>query len=197
MIHLTPVIKDLELEKFGLEYIDCDPFAFAPLPNGEGAIYFWKDVDKTCESIAKISPEDADRYKKFVTEWEKLNEGVFKAFLKPPTVMNLGRHMIFGTKSKNPADMVRKLMTSYGALGQTDFQTRRLTRGDGVARGAIGTAADGDGERRFSRLAFDDSQKRRQTSKRRKRRIDASDGAMSGTSRRRDFIKRGSRQNRS
>ena len=80
MIHLTPVIKDLELEKFGLHYIDCDPFAFAPLPNGTGAIYFWKDVDKTCESIAKISPEDAERYKKFVTEWEKLNEGVFKAF---------------------------------------------------------------------------------------------------------------------
>ena len=126
MIHLTPVIKDLELEKFGLEYIDCDPFAFAPLPNGEGAIYFWKDVDKTCESIAKISPEDADRYKKFVTEWEKLNEGVFKAFLKPPTVMNLGRHMIFGTKSKNPADMVRKLMTSYGALVKQTFKHEGL-----------------------------------------------------------------------
>jgi phytoene dehydrogenase-like protein len=66
MIHLTPVVKDLELEKFGLEYIDCDPFAFAPMPDGAGAIYFWKDVDKTCESIAKISPVDAERYKKFV-----------------------------------------------------------------------------------------------------------------------------------
>jgi phytoene dehydrogenase-like protein len=40
------------------------------MPDGKGAIYFWKDVDKTCESIAKVSPEDADRYKKFVTEWE-------------------------------------------------------------------------------------------------------------------------------
>ena len=36
MIHLTPVIKELELEKFGLKYIDCDPFAFAPLPDGAG-----------------------------------------------------------------------------------------------------------------------------------------------------------------
>jgi phytoene dehydrogenase-like protein len=126
MIHLTPVIQDLELEKFGLHYIDCDPFAFAPLPNGEGAIYFWKDVDKTCESIAKISPEDAERYKKFVTEWEDLNEGVFKAFLKPPTMLNLGRHMVFGTKSKNPADMVRKLMTSYGSLVKETFKHEGL-----------------------------------------------------------------------
>jgi phytoene dehydrogenase-like protein len=109
MIHLTPVIKDLELEKYGLVYIDCDPFAFAPMPDGKSAIYFWKDVDKTCESIAKVSPVDADNYKKFVIEWEKLNEGVFQAFLKPPTMLNLGRHMIFGTKSKNPADMVRQI----------------------------------------------------------------------------------------
>ncbi|MCY7377077.1 MAG: NAD(P)/FAD-dependent oxidoreductase, partial [Pyrinomonadaceae bacterium] len=126
MIHLTPVIQDLELAKFGLEYIDCDPFAFAPLPDGKGAIYFWKDVDKTCDSIAKISPEDAERYKKFVIEWEKLNEGVFQAFLKPPTMLNLGRHLIFGTKSKNPADMARKLMTSYGALVKQTFKHEGL-----------------------------------------------------------------------
>ena len=126
MIHLTPVVKDLELEKFGLVYIDCDPFAFAPMPEGRGAIYFWKDVDKTCESIAKISPEDAERYKKFVLQWERLNEGVFEAFLKPPTAFNLARHMIFGTKSKNPADMVRKLMTSYGSLIKQTFRHEGL-----------------------------------------------------------------------
>ena len=126
MIHLTPVVRDLELEKFGLVYIDCDPFAFAPLADKEGAIYFWRDVNKTCESIARVSPEDADRYKKFVTEWERLNEGVFEAFLKPPTMFNLGRHMIFGTKSKNPADTVRKLMTSYGALVKETFRHEGL-----------------------------------------------------------------------
>ena len=121
MIHLTPVIKELELEKFGLKYIDCDPFAFAPMPDGKGAIYFWRDIDKTCESIAKVSPVDAGRYKKFVTEWEAVNKGVFQAFLKPPTATNLVRHLVFGGKSKNPADMVRKLMTSYGALVRETF----------------------------------------------------------------------------
>ncbi len=121
MIHLTPVVQDLELEKFGLEYIDCDPFAFAPLADGSGAIHFWKDVDKTCESIAKISPEDADRYRDFIEEWQKLNEGVFEAFLKPPTLVNLMRYMIL-KRNKNPADMVRKLMTSYGSLIKETFK---------------------------------------------------------------------------
>ncbi|MBC7795671.1 MAG: NAD(P)/FAD-dependent oxidoreductase, partial [Pyrinomonadaceae bacterium] len=126
MIHLTPVVAELELEKFGLKYIDCDPFAFAPMPDGKGGIHFWKDIDKTCESIAKISPEDADRYKKFVTEWEAVNEGVFKAFLKPPTSLNILRHVIMGGKSKNPTDMVRKLMSSYGALVKQTFKHEGL-----------------------------------------------------------------------
>ena len=69
MIHLTPVVRELELEKFGLEYIECDPFAFAPLPRGEGAIYFWRDVEKTCESIARVSARDAESYRRFVREW--------------------------------------------------------------------------------------------------------------------------------
>src|SRR5215211_5415200 len=72
MIHLTPVVRELELEKFGLEYIECDPFAFAPLPAGEGAIYFWKDVERTCESIARIHPRDAESYRRFVREWGAL-----------------------------------------------------------------------------------------------------------------------------
>jgi phytoene dehydrogenase-like protein len=126
MIHLTPVVAELKLERFGLKYIDCDPFAFAPMADGKGAIYFWRDVDKTCESIAGVSPEDADRYKEFVAEWEEINKGVFDAFLKPPTPVNLFRHLILGGKSKNPIDTIRKLMTSYGSLVRETFKHEGL-----------------------------------------------------------------------
>lgn len=34
MIHLTPIVRDLELERHGLEYIDMDPYAFYPCPTG-------------------------------------------------------------------------------------------------------------------------------------------------------------------
>jgi len=123
MIHLTPVVRELALERFGLEYIDCDPFAFAPTENGE-AIYFWRDVDRTCQSIARVSPRDADAYRRFVGEWGALNEGVFEAFLKPPTMINLGRHMIFRRTGNHttPVEMTRKLFTSYGALACETFE---------------------------------------------------------------------------
>ena len=128
MIHLTPVLSELELERFGLEYVECDPFAFAPVGEGQ-AVYFWRDVERTCESIARFSPRDAENYRRFVAEWGALNEGVFEAFMRPPTVANLGRHMIFRrTKGERvgPLEMTRKLFTSYGALARETFEHEGL-----------------------------------------------------------------------
>src|SRR5215213_5491459 len=93
MIHLTPVIRDLELEKLGLEYIDCDPFAFAPMPDGKGAIYFWKDVDKTCESIFFFSSGRRHTRLKSVGGLRKASKAPSVAFPHSPTAFNLVRHL--------------------------------------------------------------------------------------------------------
>jgi phytoene dehydrogenase-like protein len=123
MIHLTPVLRDLELHKFGLEYLEMDPWAFYPILGTGTGISFYRDVDKTCESIAKISPKDADAYRAFVRHWGELNEGIFETFLKPPTP---GK--IFGTIFKrnlmnirsrklwSSLDTSRQLMAPYGSL---------------------------------------------------------------------------------
>jgi phytoene desaturase len=123
MIHLTPVVRELELERFGLEYIDMDPFAFYPLPDGSGAIEFWRDIDKTCASIEKLSPRDAEAYRRFVEFWGAINEGVFKVFLKPPTPGNVVMTMATGQFNRaedgstgGPLDTLRRVFTSYGQL---------------------------------------------------------------------------------
>jgi phytoene desaturase len=127
MIHLTPVLRELELDRFGLEYIECDPFAFAPVGGGH-AVYFWRDVERTCESISRFSPRDAESYRRFVREWEALNEGVFEAFMKPPTPLNLARHMVFkktggGVK---PVEMTRRIFSSYGQVARETFEHEGL-----------------------------------------------------------------------
>jgi len=123
MIHLTPVLRDLELHKFGLEYLEMDPWAYYPILGTGTGISFYRDLDKTCASIAKISPRDADAYRAFVQHWGELNEGIFETFLKPPSP---GK--IFGTIFKrnllnwrsrklwSSMDTSRQLMAPYGAL---------------------------------------------------------------------------------
>ncbi|MEM9446697.1 MAG: NAD(P)/FAD-dependent oxidoreductase [Verrucomicrobiota bacterium] len=134
MIHLTPILKDLELEsRFGLEYIEMDPWAYYPILGTKKGIHFYKDIDQTCESIATLSKEDAQTYKQFVKRWTELNEGVFETFLKPPTP---GK--IFGTMLKrnilrphsrrlwSSLDTARQLMAPYGQVIKETFKNDHL-----------------------------------------------------------------------
>jgi phytoene desaturase len=130
MIHLTPVIRDLELERYGLEYCDMDPFAFYPVPDGSGAIALYRDVDKTCESIASVSPRDAEAYRRFLAFWRPINEAVFETFLNPPTVTGLFGSMIKAQlrtgKWDGTLETVRRLFTSYGQLIVEQFESEPM-----------------------------------------------------------------------
>ncbi|MFN7470027.1 MAG: phytoene desaturase family protein, partial [Roseiflexaceae bacterium] len=130
MIHLTPVVKDLELEKYGLEYIDMDPYAFYPLPDGSGSISFERNIDATLNSIASVSQKDAYAYREFLNYWGPLNEAIFDVFLNPPSVMGL-----FGKMAQAQAkvrhitstlETVRRLFSSYGQLITETFESEAM-----------------------------------------------------------------------
>jgi beta-carotene ketolase (CrtO type) len=82
-IHLGPVVEELELEKYGLKYLYCDPVVFCPHPDGK---YFLghKSVDATCAEIERYSPRDAKKYKEFVDFWQRLLQGIIPIFNAPP-----------------------------------------------------------------------------------------------------------------
>jgi phytoene desaturase len=130
MIHLTPVVRDLELERYGLEYIDMDPFAFYPLPDGSGAISFYRDVERTCESIARVSSRDAQAYRQFMAFWQPINEGVFEAFLNPPSMVRLfggvAKGQALSGQLRNTVETVRRLFTSYAQLINETFESEAM-----------------------------------------------------------------------
>ncbi|NWJ44273.1 MAG: NAD(P)/FAD-dependent oxidoreductase [Chloroflexi bacterium] len=88
VINGTPVVQDLNLEKFGLDYIEVDPWGFAPFPNGNHII-FYRDVDKTAQTIAKFSPEDAESYRRFMQFWMRFNETMMDIFCYPPSLSTM------------------------------------------------------------------------------------------------------------
>src|SRR6476646_2622523 len=83
LIHKTPVIDELRLRDFGLEYMQMDPWGFAPFPDGSH-ITFYRDLDRTCASIAASSEQDAEAYRAFVLKWGKFNEQIFELFSRAP-----------------------------------------------------------------------------------------------------------------
>jgi beta-carotene ketolase (CrtO type) len=82
-IHLGPVVQELELHKYGLEYLFCDTVAFCPHPDGK---YFLahRSVEKTCQEIAHFSSRDAVKYAEFVDYWQKFIKTAIPIFNAPP-----------------------------------------------------------------------------------------------------------------
>lgn len=124
LINHTPIVQDLELTKYGLDYIELDPLFFAPFPDGTH-ITIWKDVDKTCESIAAVSLEDAENYRRFIERWQPVSAAMVEAFLHPPTPLNLARYMIFGSSIAKPNrfDQLTDLLRGYGQVMRESFKS--------------------------------------------------------------------------
>lgn len=82
-IHLGPVVQELELEQYGLDYLFCDPVVFCPHPNGN---YFLghKSAKQTCAEIARYSPRDAEKYAEFVSFWQRFINSTIPMFNAPP-----------------------------------------------------------------------------------------------------------------
>jgi phytoene dehydrogenase-like protein len=84
-IHLNPEFKKMlpELKQYGLEYIWAEDHITGH-PNIEGpGIIVYKDVDKTCESIAQYSKEDAKRYREIYDGFLEIKDGVVSNLFTP------------------------------------------------------------------------------------------------------------------
>ncbi|MBE9043195.1 NAD(P)/FAD-dependent oxidoreductase [Pleurocapsales cyanobacterium LEGE 10410] len=101
-IFLGPIIQELQLHKYGLKYLTCDPHTFCPHPDGR---YFLahQSLEQTRTEIARYSARDADKYVEFVNYWSKLMSAIAPFFNAPPQSI-LG--IAGGYKGKNLADVL-------------------------------------------------------------------------------------------
>ena len=131
-IFLGPVIEELELAKYGLKYLHCDPSVFCPHPDGS---YFlaYRSLEKTCREIARYSPRDAEKYAEFIDYWQKLMGAVSPMFNAPPqAILDIARNFnssslkdVFATvgSKKKALDFVRTMISSPEELLNEWFDT--------------------------------------------------------------------------
>ena len=120
-IFLGPVLQELGLAQYGLEYLFCDPTVFCPHPNGQ---YFLahRSLAQTCAEIARYSPRDAEKYGEFIRYWSVLMGAIQPLFNVPPQAILeiLGSYdrrrlqqiwAIAGSKNK-ALDFIRTMISS-------------------------------------------------------------------------------------
>ncbi|MGA6207738.1 phytoene desaturase family protein [Nocardia testacea] len=129
MVRHTGIVEELELARFGLRYLDCDPWAFAPACPETGAppIVFHRDLDRTCASVAAACGErDAAAYRHFVTVWEPRARRVMRSFGGAPTGGRLLRSF-WGLDARDGGSALsREFLQSGDALLDTWFDNERL-----------------------------------------------------------------------
>jgi len=120
-IHLGPIVQELDLTKYGLEYLFCDPVVFCPNPNGH---YFLghRSLEKTCAEIEFYSPQDARKYAEFIQYWLQIVRAMTPMFNAPPkSLLDIAgnfdpsrvRDLVSIVGSPNKAlDFLRTMLTS-------------------------------------------------------------------------------------
>jgi len=131
MIRHTGIAEELRLDRFGLEYLDLDPWGFAPFgpADEQVALTFHRDLDRTCESIAGVCGEpDAEAYRAFVVDWAARNELVFEAFAGAPTRGRIARSLwgLGRRTGLSGVELSRQFLTSGDALLDVHFRDERL-----------------------------------------------------------------------
>ncbi|MEX2600648.1 MAG: NAD(P)/FAD-dependent oxidoreductase [Balneolaceae bacterium] len=129
MIHQTGILEELKLSSYGLDYIEMDPIMSYPVPDGSGVIHFFRDLERTLDSIATVAPEDVGNYREFVTTWGRINRGVLKAFMAPPTGKNIvsaiaGSQFREGSMFQKGGHTsgVQMILSSYGKIIEDSFK---------------------------------------------------------------------------
>lgn len=86
-IHANPYIRDLlpELQNYGLEYLWAENEVMGhPMAEGPGIIVY-RDLERTCDSIAEYSRADARRYREIYEGFVQIKDGFTKNMFSPPS----------------------------------------------------------------------------------------------------------------
>lgn len=122
LIHSTPIIQELGLSQYGLRYYDIDPTIFSPFRDGRYMV-FYKDVEKTIRHIESFSTHDAKAYRKFVEDFDPLNELLGGLAMAPPISMLDLATDLQGTQSEK---LFQVLFTSAKEILDETFETEYL-----------------------------------------------------------------------
>src|SRR5258706_14826890 len=148
---LSPrVIKDLDLERQGLEFIQPTVRVFAPNSSGR-SICIYEDEKRTAEELTRLSTNDAKSYTDFVSTFARIGRALSPLLtMTPPDIDKLARGELWGLGKLGLA--IRGLgrkdeyrLLRYGPMAVADlaaewFETESL-RAIVAARGIFGAFA--------------------------------------------------------
>jgi phytoene dehydrogenase-like protein len=127
LIRLTPIVEELQLERYGLDYIDLDPLFFAPSEEPDRSFFIYRDLDRTAQHLESIFPGDGEAYRRFCDYWRPFAQMVRDAFLDVPGPMQLGRRFMFNRGMRSDwKRALGEILRPYGDTAGEWFRSEHL-----------------------------------------------------------------------
>lgn len=87
----SPVMAELELEKFGLRWRHA-PAVLAHVLADDRCALLSRDAERTARSVAGFAPEDGEAWLRIFAEWQRIRDDLLEAITRPfPPVRAAGR----------------------------------------------------------------------------------------------------------
>jgi len=126
LIRLTPIVDELDLTSYGLEYLELDPLFYAPFEDGQ-SISIYRDEERTAQELEARFPSQGDAYRRFIQEWRPFARLVKEAFMAPPSPFELGRRFLFGKAFRDDwRRAVGLIRRPYGEVLDEYFTEERI-----------------------------------------------------------------------
>ena len=126
LIRLTPVVEELGLESYGLEYLECDPLFFAPYEDGD-SVFIHRDADQTAQDLDISFPGEGDAYRRFIDDWKPFARTVKDTFLRTPSPFELGKTFVMGESAQMDWDRaLRQITKPYGEVVDDYFREEKV-----------------------------------------------------------------------
>ncbi|MEM1056717.1 MAG: NAD(P)/FAD-dependent oxidoreductase [Bacteroidota bacterium] len=126
LIRLTPIVEELSLESYGLEYLELDPLFSAPFEDGDH-LFIYRDVDRTAEHLESLFPGEGSAYRSFIDQWTPFARTVKETFLRTPSPFDLGKTFVMGESAKMDWDRaLQSILKPYGEVLDAYFKEEKL-----------------------------------------------------------------------
>ena len=126
LIRLTPIVEELGLEDYGLEYLELDPLFFAPFEDGD-SVTIYRDVDRTVDRLERQFPGEGQAYKAFIDTWAPFSRTVKDMFLSTPSPFELGKTFAFGGSAAiDWQDALGTILRPYGEVVDQFFTHEKV-----------------------------------------------------------------------
>ena len=136
---VSPHLKALDLQSYGLEWITAEAVVAHPASDGSCAT-LWQDVERTAESVGRFDGRDADAWRRLSEQWLRVQPAFLSALLRPFPPVRPGLRLLraLGFSPTDILDFVRLGILPLSRHCIEEFH------GDGAPRLLAGNALHAD-----------------------------------------------------